>query len=417
MKNISKSKVAIIGNMNNNGFSIMRYLRDIGVNAHLFPYSDDGVGPLDHFAPDADTWHIEKWIPYIHPTEITDTIFSIIPNYKKVTLPPSKSYLRSVFNGFDYLIGSGIAPALLLRINRHLDIYYPYSTGVEFLNTIPMQNLMKNASIRGKLANLYVKKKQAIGIKKARFCLSADISQTKQTFKKIGVDFLPYAAPMVYNREPIDEVTLSPTIKEALRIIRNSDLSVISHARLMWVSRKGYSKEDWSIYSKHNDWLIKEFSKFLKISNCQNPLLILLEFGSDVEETKMLINELDASNNVLWLPTLDRKEIMLLLNACSIGVGEFHSGSLFWGGTGWEVLAAGKPLLQSYKYTEDEFEIIYGYPPPPMLAVGTPDDILNHLIDMAEHPTKRDEMGRAAAQWFNKFNGIGLAEKWLNLLA
>ena len=28
-------KVALIGNMNNNNFSIMRYFRDLGIDAHL----------------------------------------------------------------------------------------------------------------------------------------------------------------------------------------------------------------------------------------------------------------------------------------------------------------------------------------------------------------------------------------------
>ena len=43
-------KIAILGNMNNNGFSIMRYLRDIGEEADLLLFEDDGVASSAHFS-------------------------------------------------------------------------------------------------------------------------------------------------------------------------------------------------------------------------------------------------------------------------------------------------------------------------------------------------------------------------------
>ena len=44
-------KIVILGNMNNNGFALMRYLRDLGADAHLFLFANDGTGSLSHFAP------------------------------------------------------------------------------------------------------------------------------------------------------------------------------------------------------------------------------------------------------------------------------------------------------------------------------------------------------------------------------
>ena len=35
-------KVALIGNTCNNNFAFWRYLLDLGINAHLFLYSDEG---------------------------------------------------------------------------------------------------------------------------------------------------------------------------------------------------------------------------------------------------------------------------------------------------------------------------------------------------------------------------------------
>ncbi len=108
---------------------------------------------------------------------------------------------------------------------------------------------------------------------------------------------------------------------------------------------------------------------------------------------------------------------MWLLSKVSVGVGEFYDvPRTIWGGTGWETLASGKPLLQGYQFAEGEFEAIYGHPPPPMLPVWSAQNILPHLLDMADHPEKREAIGQGAKAWFAEHNGIGLARKWLDLL-
>ena len=63
-------KIAVVGNMNNNGFALMRYFRDLGADAHLLLNANDGTGDLSHFRPDSDTWNISAWSPFIHQTDI-----------------------------------------------------------------------------------------------------------------------------------------------------------------------------------------------------------------------------------------------------------------------------------------------------------------------------------------------------------
>ena len=55
-------KVALVGNMNNNFFSIARHLRDHGFDAHLF-YNAQILG--QHFHPHADTLK-PKDLQYVH---------------------------------------------------------------------------------------------------------------------------------------------------------------------------------------------------------------------------------------------------------------------------------------------------------------------------------------------------------------
>ena len=108
---------------------------------------------------------------------------------------------------------------------------------------------------------------------------------------------------------------------------------------------------------------------------------------------------------------------MQIIKKCHIGVGEFYSEKkMIWGGTGWEVLASGRPLLQGFDMNKNEFISQFGYPPPPMLKVNSPECIFKHLLSINNDPTIVDNIGKDALEWFNKHNGIELAKKWLNIL-
>ena len=37
-------KIALLGNMNNNNFALLRYFRDLGFDAHLLLFKNDGTG-------------------------------------------------------------------------------------------------------------------------------------------------------------------------------------------------------------------------------------------------------------------------------------------------------------------------------------------------------------------------------------
>ena len=65
MDPVKAKKIGLLGNMNNNNFAIMRYLRDLRVDAHLLLLSNDGKGSLSHFSAAADTTNMKKWRPFI----------------------------------------------------------------------------------------------------------------------------------------------------------------------------------------------------------------------------------------------------------------------------------------------------------------------------------------------------------------
>jgi hypothetical protein len=222
---------------------------------------------------------------------------------------------------------------------------------------------------------------------------------------------------MVYNNGLTPEQPLNKQLVEVVAMIGDSRFTVLHHARLMWKNPGGYSADEWQQESKNNSWLLLAFAEFVKLRPNLNPLIAIVEYGPDVNLTKQFAAQLGLDDNILWLPKMDRRDVMWLLSHVTIAVGQFYDvPKMIWGGTGWEALASGKPLLQQFNFDSGEFEQLYGYPPPPMLQVRKQADILNHLLTMADQPAKREEIGRGAKEWFNRYNGIGLAKQWLDLL-
>ena len=435
-------KIALIGNMNNNNFAIMRYFRDLGVDAYLLLYKGDGSRTLSQFRPENDTWELDKWAPYIIQTEVGNAPFSVLGNPERLIfpyqpwcyikylikfiigrtdiriLPPSPNDLLKAFAGFDRYIGSGLAPAILNRIGITLDIFYPYSTGIEFLGNKEFLNEINCGKYLTSEMLKRIEVAQRNGVRKASICLNAEMSLTRETFRTNHIDFRPLAVPMIYNRGKYRNDNFLPmhliTLKKELA---GFDFNVIMHSRQRWVKPARYSLAEWKSLSKNNDWLLRAYAAFLTARPSSNCQLILLEYGPDSECTKKLCAELRIERSVKWLPQMPRRDLMQIIACCDVGVGEFQTDhGIIWGGTGWEILASGKPLLQRYNFDEGEFETVFGYPPPPMLPVYEADSILPHLIDMADHPEKREAIGQAASDWFDRYNGIGLAQQWLDLL-
>jgi len=429
-------KIGLIGNMNNANFSLMRYLRDLGADAHLLLYAGDGLGSLDHFKPECDSWDIEKWKPYIHQTSIPNSPFaalsfpySWIIGFRSMirswigldswsSLPISKKKIHSAYAAFDRLVATGISPALLSRAGITLDIFFPYSSGVEFLRTGEFVARFGGRHSINRLIFTRVAQLQIKGVCAARNVLNAEMAITHDVLLDIGVEPRKLPIVSIYNNEVLPEVPPSTLLRAVESAIVNSDFSVLHHARLLWINPGGYSKEDWLKENKNSDWLLYGFSALIKNRPNLKPILFIVEYGPDIMATKRLATELGINNYIYWLPKMARRELMWLLSRVSVGVGEFYDlPKMIWGGTGWETLASRKPLLQGFNFKEGEFEQIFGYPPPPMLPVHNQDDIFRHLVCMADHPERREEIGNGAKEWFDCYNGFGLAKQWLEILA
>ena len=424
-------KVAILGNMNNNGFALMRYLRDINVDAHLFLYSNDGVMSNAHFQPELDTFNYENWKRYIHKTDLSNSVLSAfrsewlivlynsVRNYLGGTnghtqiLFKSSSYVRELFLGYDHIITSGFGPSILYRSGLSASIFAPYSIGVEGIGRVAYA-----PSIRRPIHRLlfeYGRFLQIRALRNTKSIVSSELGLTLSNLTNLGLDakLVKLHYPLVYIEA---DMPLSSGDIEIDRIggeIEDFSFTVLMHSYLVWGDD---ASTNLGKLSKNNHWVIIGFALLVSKMPNLNCKLIILEYG-DVNKARALVKELNLEEHVIWVKKTSRKNIMWLLGKVSVGVGEFiESHGTGWGGTGWEVLASGKPLLQGFYFNEGEYEELMGHPEPPLLKVRTMEDVLPHLLAMANEPARARATGMASKEWFHTYNGKKLAQKWLAIL-
>lgn len=429
-------KIGLIGNMNNNNFALMRYFRDLGADAHLLLYSNDGVGSLTHFSPEADCWDFTRWASFVRRTQVPNSMIAaldfplswliavhaglgtLLGRRNRWEIPITCRAIRRAYGGYDRLLAAGITPATLARAGMRLDIFYPYSISVEFLESPEFLSRFRDGSALHKLLCRRIAGRQADGIRASRKVLNYEPGPTESTLAKLGVSPLRLSIPMVYNRERLPDAVPSPVLAEAVARIADSQLSVLHHARVIWCNDGRYTAEEWRVENKNTQWLIAGFAAMRAARPEFRSVLIMVEYGPDVRPAKELIAELGIGADVHWLPKLQRRELMWLLSRVTVGCGEFYDvPRMIWGGTGWETLASGRPLLQAFNFKDGEFESLFGYPPPPMLPVRSQKDVEDHLTAMLDEPSAAERIGRASREWFNRHNGAGLAARWLELIS
>ena len=190
---------------------------------------------------------------------------------------------------------------------------------------------------------------------------------------------------------------------------------VFSHARQLWVSNPS-NLVDYKVNggNKRNDRLVRGFAQFLEKSRYKRPLLVLLEYGPDVALTKLLIDELDISAYVAWLPKMNRKKIMPCLRQANIVVDQLRENICGVGGVGYEALSCGLPLVT---YTNqallDRKSYLYNAP---IIDALTASDVCNVFLDYECDANKYKVIGDESKVWFNNTLGAGLAKKYIEIL-
>ena len=430
-------KIALIGNMNNNNFALLRYFRELGADVDLYLMSDDGKGDSNHFSPEHDTWDINKWSKYIKYINVPNRFVSVIGNnfpwniyfwlkyylffFSKrrdivIFKPINRLNLKKELLKYDKIVASGLVPAILQNININIDVFYPYSLGVEFVNEHEMQNLIKNSNFIIRKGATLVRNKQVQGILNTKKVINIQMSETEKVFKKIGKKTIKLQLPIFY-REPKPNF-YSKRISQIFKEIEKFKFRFISHTRHLWVNNNEIEENIFELEcSKHNDWIIRAFADYLKLNPKLNSILILSSYGTDWKNSQKLCRDLNIQKNVIWLPKLPRIEVLEIISICHVGIGEFYSSpKTLWGGAGLEIMSCGIPLIHSFIFKPGEYEKIYKHKKAPICIANSQKEILDWLVKLTRNKVLREKIGLNSLSWFQHYNGKGLAKKVLKLI-
>ena len=370
-------KIGIIGNMNNMYFSLARYLRDEGLNCELLVLADE---PL-HFDPSCDTYTSDYKTYCRHVKWGSPSRF----------LYEDRRTVKSDLGAYDFLIGSGPAPAYAARAGHALDVFMPYGHDLYRLPFFP-QVLPHHLP-----AYLSLRHYQRRGIRQSKSIL---FDRTNRAFERIVQKLacegqrIVTPLPLFYYKDYESALTANdpalPKQTEVERLRRETDLLIIQHGRQVWKR----SLDRWSF--KGNDILFHGFSRFIQQHPETNIKLLLLEYGTDVMASKKMIGQLGLGAYVHWLPQMPRKELMKIVALSDLVVGELQYSWLTYG-VAIEALFLGKPLM--HKRIDDEFSADY-LELYPMLHAQSPQSVYDGLVALTTNTASVRKAGRKGRDWF-----------------
>ena len=141
-------------------------------------------------------------------------------------------------------------------------------------------------------------------------CLSDGYIRAYSSIHSLGVETIPFSIPMVYLDEALPKNEHLSQLKDLVGTMASDELLFFHSARLFWKKPVGYTSSMWIAENKNNDWFIRAFSEFIKLRPTVKARLTLIEYGPDVDATKALVSELGLANRVLWLPKMQRKQLL-----------------------------------------------------------------------------------------------------------
>ena len=322
---MSKSKkIALIGNSNNNFFSLVRFLRDRGFCADLFLLNNE----LSHFHPSCDTYSLD-FMDYTYCLPFGNCYWfgDEIEGLKK-----DKSAILTL-KDYDVIFACGSSLAYLEAFDIGVDFFVPY--GMDLVH-YPFFVPSANPNHRAHLDAFCDLQRQAI--LRSRYVLSTQdilgVTEYKESIEKlqcktktIVFKTFPYIYDKIYAKSTIPKYfSRSYWAEDFLKFKRNSQFLVFHHERHTWRSCAG------RVGDKRNDKMFRGFAEALPQIKTLKPKILTFEYGDDVFWSKALIKELGIEKYVKWLPLMNRKDIMVGLHCANVATGQFRIGCVGGGG-------------------------------------------------------------------------------------
>jgi glycosyltransferase involved in cell wall biosynthesis len=147
------------------------------------------------------------------------------------------------------------------------------------------------------------------------------------------------------------------------------------------------SSQTWEI--KGNDLLLSGFAEYLREG--PKAVLVLTEWGPDVERSRELARRLGIADRLRWLPPLPKLRLVEAYRAAAVVLDQFLIGT--FGAVAPEAMACGRPVVMAFDPKVHE----WCFPELPPIARA--------LLELARRPEDRERMGAAGRRWVERHHG------------
>lgn len=369
-------RVALLGNMNNNHFTLMRYLRDAGVDAHLLVFSSDV------FFPEADSSSGKEFIDLM-TFRIRDVL---IPLHRR---------RRRQMDRYGGLIGCGAAPALCTQIGRQLDVFTPYGSDLYDLPAVRSRNPVLRL-LEWRVAILQrrgIRASSVVHLMGANKIYEESLYQTGFRGERWNE-----VMPLVYGPDYTPDALLKDGAGQFTEIRSERSFMAFAHGRHVWASSTDPN-------AKGNERLIRGWASFVAREITRNPVLVLFEYGSDVDKSRSLIADLGCQDSVVWMPKMPRRDLMKGLAVCDVVCGEFEHSWLS-SGVHFEALTLSKPIIA---YRDDRHPEIVAGNAYPALSAREPEEISDRLAWSVLCPDEAAQIGQDGKNWYESEVARGIS--------
>lgn len=389
-------KVHLYGNTLNNSYNLTKFLRAKGIDAEMF--LDDSSTSQQNYPWWEDTNLSENNLPsWIH-------YYKVNPNF----LFPQQGLrkLISDFSKCDIALVCGWGPIIAMRAKVP---YMFYSYGSDLVVTHLYENLMgafrkilefkKPTGLRSLLFFGRTQKKAIQNADRIGIMMSY---QVNPYVKKLGLLSKMRKVRLAWD---IDKYAAEKN-EELTKKYNKYDIAYFMIARHTW-------RSVWKDI-KGNDKFIRAFARFIKAKN-PNVLLIMIEKGDDVIESKKLVSALGIEEHVEWIKEMNKDGIRSFNSIENLVViDQFWHDKWFikfpedklkprfgFGSGSIEAMSASRPLITGF-FEEDFYDGNY----PPILSAFTEDEIYARLVESLEMGAeKRKELGKKGYEFVKKYHG------------
>ncbi len=225
-------------------------------------------------------------------------------------------------------------------------------------------------------------------------------SDNKKAAQELGLSSYMFV-PHPVNEEFLESGEASSDLRRRLQRDHDASFVLFHPARQHWSAQRDPSME------KGNDILIRGFARMVKEVD-PRMLLVMVDWGQMVDESKALLKALDCSHRTIWIKPQAHRSFAHWINASDAIADQFYLGA--FGSLTPKAMACGKPVLlnlnvEMHKWCFEEM--------PPVLNTKTPNEVFEALKRIVMNPEELRKIGAESRAWYQREHSMHLVAQRL----